>query len=165
VVPDAVVLRVPDIKVPDMPSFLMPKLDMPKTDVPSPQNSTSQRRCCCRFQSSRSRMQPPSLTCLRSTSCCSWCQNSTYPTCPHLCSQGGRAKIRSPRHAKIRHARRTTCGVQPHVPKFKGPMKLSSPAAIVADENLEPQEVRSTLHMSVIEVECSLKCFTVSTQV
>ena len=34
--PDAVILRVPEIKVPDMPSFLMPKLDMPKTDVPSP---------------------------------------------------------------------------------------------------------------------------------
>ncbi len=34
--PDAVVLRVPDIKVPDIPSFSMPKLDMPKTDVPSP---------------------------------------------------------------------------------------------------------------------------------
>ena len=35
-VPDAVVLPVPDIKVPDMPFFLMPKLGMPKTDVPSP---------------------------------------------------------------------------------------------------------------------------------
>ena len=34
--PDAVILRVPEIKVPDMPSFLMPKLDMPKTDIPSP---------------------------------------------------------------------------------------------------------------------------------
>ena len=36
VVPNAVILPVPDIKVLDMPSFLMPKLDMPKTDVPSP---------------------------------------------------------------------------------------------------------------------------------
>ena len=52
-----------------------------------------------------------------------------------------------------------------NVPKFNVPMKSSSPAAVVADENLEPQEVRGTLHMSVIEVGCSLKCFTVSTQV
>ncbi len=52
-----------------------------------------------------------------------------------------------------------------NVPKFKVPMKLFSPAVIVADENLEPQEVRGTLHMSVIEVGCSLKWFTVSTQV
>jgi hypothetical protein len=36
VVPDVVVLLVPDIKVPDMPFFLMPKPGMPKTDVPSP---------------------------------------------------------------------------------------------------------------------------------
>jgi hypothetical protein len=52
-----------------------------------------------------------------------------------------------------------------NVPKFNVPMKSSFPATVVADENLEPQEVRSTLHMSVIEVECSLKWFLVSTQV
>ncbi len=52
-----------------------------------------------------------------------------------------------------------------NVPKFNVPMKSSSLAAVVADNNLEPQEVRSTLHMSVIEVGCSLKWFTVSTQV
>jgi len=45
------------------------------------------------------------------------------------------------------------------------PMKSSSPSAIVADENLELQEMCGTLHMSVIEVGCSLKWFTVSTQV
>ena len=50
-------------------------------------------------------------------------------------------------------------------PKFNVPMKSSSPAAIVADNNLETQEVRGTLHMSVIEVGCSIKWFTVSTQV
>ena len=128
VVPDAVVLRVPDIKVPDMPSFSMPKLDMPKTDVPSPPNSTSRHCCRRRFQSSRSRTQPPSSTCLRLTSRCSQFRISTNPTCPHLRSQGRRAKIRSPRHAKIQHARRTTRGAQPHVPKFNVPMKLSSPS-------------------------------------
>ena len=52
-----------------------------------------------------------------------------------------------------------------NVPKFNVPMKSSSPGAVVADNNLEPQEVCSTLHMSVIEVGCSLKWFTVSTQV
>jgi hypothetical protein len=52
-----------------------------------------------------------------------------------------------------------------NVPKFNVPMKSSSPAAVVADKNLEPQEVRGTLHMSVIKVGCSLKWFTVSTQV
>jgi hypothetical protein len=36
VVPNAVVLPVPDIKVPDMPFFSMPKLSMLKTDVSSP---------------------------------------------------------------------------------------------------------------------------------
>jgi hypothetical protein len=52
-----------------------------------------------------------------------------------------------------------------NVPKFNVPMKSSSPAAIVADENLELQEVRGTLNMSVIEMGCSLKWFMVSTQV
>ncbi len=52
-----------------------------------------------------------------------------------------------------------------NVPKFNVPMKSSSPAAVDADNNLEPQEVRGTLHMSVIEVGCSIKWFTVSTQV
>ena len=52
-----------------------------------------------------------------------------------------------------------------NVPKSDVSMKTSSPAAVVADENLEPQEVRGALHMSVIEVGCSLKWFTVSTQV
>jgi hypothetical protein len=51
------------------------------------------------------------------------------------------------------------------VPKFYVPMKSSSLAAIVVDKNLEPQEVRGTLHVSVIEVGCSLKWFKVSTQV
>ena len=51
-----------------------------------------------------------------------------------------------------------------NVPKLNVPMK-SSPAVVVVDENLEPQEVRGTLHMSVIEMGCSLKWFTVSTQV
>ena len=52
-----------------------------------------------------------------------------------------------------------------NVPKFNVPMKLSSPAAVVADKNLEPQEVHGTLHMSVIEMGRSLKWFMVSTQV
>ena len=52
-----------------------------------------------------------------------------------------------------------------NVPKFNVPMKSSSPAAVVVDKNLEPQEVRGTLYMSVIEVGCSQKWFTVSTQV
>ncbi len=39
-----------------------------------------------------------------------------------------------------------------NMPKFNLPMKSSSPAAVVADDNLEPQEVRGTLHMFVIEV-------------
>ena len=52
-----------------------------------------------------------------------------------------------------------------NLPKFNVPMKTSSLAAVVADENLELQEVRGTLHMSVIEMGCSLKWFTVSTQV
>jgi hypothetical protein len=52
-----------------------------------------------------------------------------------------------------------------NVPKFNVPMKSSSPAAVVMDENLEPQEVHGTLHMSVIEMGCILKWFTVSTQV
>jgi hypothetical protein len=52
-----------------------------------------------------------------------------------------------------------------NMPKFNVLMKQSSPAAIVVDKNLEPQEVRGTLHMSVIEVGCSLKLFMVSTQV
>jgi hypothetical protein len=52
-----------------------------------------------------------------------------------------------------------------NVPTFNVRMKWSSPAAVVVDENLEPQEVHGTLHMSVIEVGCSLKWFTVSTQV
>ena len=50
-----------------------------------------------------------------------------------------------------------------NVPKFNVPMKSLSPAAIVVDENMEPQEVRGTLHMSLIEMGCSLKWFTVST--
>ena len=52
-----------------------------------------------------------------------------------------------------------------NMPNFNVLMKQSSPAAIVVDKNLEPQEVRGTLHMSVIEVGCSLKLFMVSTQV
>ena len=52
-----------------------------------------------------------------------------------------------------------------NVPKFNVPMKSLSPAAVVADENLEPQEVHGTLHMSVIEMGCILKWFTVSTLV
>ena len=52
-----------------------------------------------------------------------------------------------------------------NVLKFNVSMKSSSPAAVVADNNLEPQEVCGTLHMSVIEVGCSIKWFTVSTQV
>ena len=52
-----------------------------------------------------------------------------------------------------------------NVPKFSVLMKSSSPSAIVADANLELQEMCGTLHMSVIEVGCSLKWFTVSTQV
>ena len=107
-----------------MPFFLMPKLGMPKTEVPSPPTSriplpNLRCRCHCRFQSSRSRTQPPSSTCLRSTTRCSQCQNSTYPTCPHLRSQGGRAKIRSPHHAKIWHAHHTPHGVQPQCAKIQ----------------------------------------------
>ncbi len=41
-----------------------------------------------------------------------------------------------------------------NVPKFNVPMKSLSPAAVVADENLEPQGVRGSLHMSVIEMGC-----------
>ena len=52
-----------------------------------------------------------------------------------------------------------------NMPKFNVPMKSSSPAAVVADKNLEPYEVHGTLHMSAIEMGCSLKWFTVSTQV
>jgi hypothetical protein len=52
-----------------------------------------------------------------------------------------------------------------NVPKFNVPMKSSSPAAVVAEENLEPQEVGGTLHMSVIEMGCILQWFKVSTQV
>ena len=48
---------------------------------------------------------------------------------------------------------------------FNVPMKSSFLAAVVTDENLKPtHEVRGTLHMSVIEMGCSLKWFTVSTQ-
>jgi hypothetical protein len=49
-----------------------------------------------------------------------------------------------------------------NVPKFDVPMKSLSPAAVVADENLRRFAAPC---MSVIEMGCSLKWFTVSTQV
>jgi hypothetical protein len=111
VVPDAVVLPVPDIKVPDMPFFSMPKLGMPKTDVPSPPTFNLPA-------------QPPHKPmALLSSSVPEFKVPDAAPkfgmpkvdnplfsmpkfdipntTCPHLRSQGGRAKIRSPRHAEI----------------------------------------------------------------
>jgi len=147
----------------------------PRLTFPPPQHSTSPRnpltnpwRCCRRpFQSSRSRTQPPSLACLRSTTRCSRCQNSTYPTQhAHICApKVDVPKFEVPAMPKFDMPATPPAAYSLNVPKFYVPMKSSSPAAVVTDKNLEPQEVCGTLHMSVIEMGCSLKWFTVSTKV
>ncbi len=82
--------------------------------------------------------------CLRSTSSCSRCRNSTYPTCSHCAP-----KVEVPPF-EVLAMPIFDVPAPPHavynlnVPKFNLPMKSSSPAAVVADNNLEPQEVRST---------------------
>ena len=131
-------------------------LACPRLTFPPPQHSTSPRiplpnprRCCCRrFQNSRSRTQPPSLTCLRLTTHCSRCQNLTYPTCPH-------------------------CAPKVDVPKFEVPTmpKFDMPAAppVVYNLNLpiihNIRRSSNMLYMYKIDAGCSLKWFTASAQI
>ena len=110
-----------------MPFFLMPKLGMPKTEVPSPPTFNVPAHPTPKPAVSLSLSVPelkvpdaaPKFDMPKVDNPLFSMPKSTYPTCPHLRSQGGRAEIRSPHHAKTRHAHHTPHGVQPQCAKIQ----------------------------------------------
>ena len=173
-VPNAVVIRVPDINVPGMPSFLMSKLDMPKINVPYPPKFNVPAHPLPKPAASLLSLVPefkvldaapkfdmPKINILSFSMPKFDIPNMPTFTLPKVDVQ----KFEVPAMPKFDMRAAPPVTYNLGMPKFDKPMKSSSPAAILADKNREPQEVRGTLHMSVIEVGCSQKWFMVSTQV
>ena len=173
-VPDAVVLPVPDIKVPDMPFFSMPKLSMPKTDVPSPPTFNVPTHPPPKPAASLSSSVPefkvpdaaPKFDMPKVVDPLFSMPKFDIPNMPTFALPRWMYRnLKVPAMQKFDMPAAPPVAYNLNVPKFNVPMKSSSPTAVVADKILEPQEVHGTLHMSVIEMRCSLKWSMVSTQV
>ena len=145
--------KVPDFKVPDMPSFSMPKIEMPKIDVPSPPKfdvpappptkpaASSSPSVVPEFKVPDAlpkfdmpKVDVPSFS----------MPKFDVPDMPTfaLPKVDGMPKFDVPAMPKFDMPTAPPAAYNLDVPKFDAPRKSSSPAAAVADENLEPQEVR-----------------------